>query len=285
MIGGVLTLLRPRQWAKNVLVAAAPLAAGTIFQGSAAVRTLETFVIFCMASSATYCLNDVLDAEADARHPVKRRRPVASGRVPKPVALLVAALLAAGALLWAHPWPLRAVVGSYLVLTAAYSSFLKHQPVLELGLVSAGFLLRAVAGGPATGIPLSKWFLIVAAFGSLFMVTGKRLSELSAATDQNPVIRRSLTAYPVSYLRMILGVCAAVTITGYCLWAFEVGAAHTAAVWSAVSVAPFVLALLRYALDADLGRAEEPEQVVLGDRVLQGLGLVWLVTFGLGALL
>jgi decaprenyl-phosphate phosphoribosyltransferase len=278
VIRGLVQLLRPKQWVKNVLVAAAPLAAGTLWEASTALSTLRTFVIFCMASSATYCLNDVLDAAADARHPTKCHRPVASGAIPRWAAMALSAVLAAGALAWAGSWALRGVVGGYLVLTAAYSISLKHQPVLELGLVSSGFLLRAVAGGPATGIPLSQWFLIVAAFGSLFMVSGKRLSELSAATPESPVVRRSLTAYPPSYLRLVLGISGAVAITGYCLWAFEV--AHST-LWATASVGPFVLALLRYALDADLGRVEEPERVLLSDRVLQALGVVWLACFAL----
>lgn len=278
MIAGVVQLLRPRQWVKNVLVAAAPLAAGTLLEGPTAVRTLRTFVIFCMASSATYCLNDVLDADADARHPTKCHRPVASGVVPRWLALALAGLLAAVALVWAGSWELRSVVGAYLLLTAAYSLYLKHQPVLELGVVSSGFLLRAVAGGPATGIPLSQWFLIVAAFGSLFMVSGKRLSELSAATPESPLVRPSLTAYSPSYLRLVLGMSGAVAVTGYCLWAFDVGG-NT--LWATASVAPFVLALLRYALDADLGRVEEPERVLLSDRVLQVLGVLWLGCFAL----
>lgn len=279
---GVLRLLRPKQWVKNVLVAAAPLAAGTLFEWSTALNTLRTFAIFCMASSATYAFNDVMDADADARHPTKHRRPVASGAVPRWAALLLGAVLALVALVWAGAWQLRAVVGGYLVLTIAYSAYLKHQPVLELGLVSAGFLLRAVAGGPATGIPISQWFLIVAAFGSLFMVSGKRLSELAAATPEAPVTRKSLSAYPPSYLRLVLAICGGVTITGYCLWAFEVG---SSTLWATASVAPFVLALLRYALDADLGRVEEPEQVLLSDHVLQVLGALWLGCFALAVAL
>jgi decaprenyl-phosphate phosphoribosyltransferase len=285
VIRGAVRLLRPRQWIKNVLVAAAPLAAGTLLQGETLGRTALAFVSFCLASSATYCINDVMDAESDARHPTKRHRPVASGKVSRPMALIMAALLAAAALALVGPLGFRLVVLGYLAVTVLYSVWLKHQPVLELGLVSAGFLLRAVGGGLATELPLSRWFLIVTAFGSLLMVTGKRLSELTAAKHASEVVRKSLTFYPLSFLRMILAVTVAVTITGYCLWAFEVGAQHSGGVWSAISVAPFVLALLRYSLDCDLGRAEEPEQVVLRDRTLQALGLLWLATFSAGVLM
>ncbi len=277
--------MRPRQWIKNVLVGAAPLAAGTILHGTTAVRTLLALVAFCLASSATYCVNDVMDREADAQHPTKRGRPVASGAVPPWAALALAAVLAVAAVAVTGPPAFRLVVLGYLVLTVSYSVWLKHRPVLELGLVSGGFLLRAVGGGLATGLPLSQWFLIVTAFGSLFMVAGKRLSELIAAQHASAVVRRSLTYYPLSYLRMVLGISAGVTITGYCLWAFEVGAGHRGGTWSAISVAPFVLAVMRYGLDSDLGRVEEPEQVVRRDGTLQVLGLAWLATFSLGVLL
>ncbi len=285
MASGVLALMRPKQWVKNLLVAAAPLAAGSILVGDVAWHTLIAFVALALASSATYCLNDVLDAQADAQHPTKRNRPIPSGRVSRRTALVLAVVLAAASLLIAWPGTLRWVVLGYLALTISYSTFFKHQPVIELGLVAGGFILRAIAGGAATGIPLSQWFLIVTGFGSLFMVTGKRLSELIWAEHEGAVVRRSLAHYPLSYLRMILGMSAAVTIAAYCLWAFETGARTDGPAWTTASIVPFVLALLRYALDTDRGRVEEPEEVVLRDRTLLSLGLLWLVTFAAGVLL
>ena len=285
MASDLLELVRPRQWIKNILVAAAPLAAGALAKPDVLRDTVIAFVAFCLASSATYCLNDVLDAEADARHPTKRRRPIPSGRVSRRTATILSAVLAAAAITIAQPGTLRWVVVGYLGLTAAYSGLLKHQPVVELGLVSGGFILRAIAGGAATGLPLSQWFLIVAGFGSLFMVTGKRLSELTGSPAAAEPARRSLARYPVSYLRMILGVSAAVTVTAYCLWAFETSAGRPGAAWTTLSTVPFVLALLRYALDTDRGAVEEPEEVVLRDPTLLSLGLLWLVTFTLGVVL
>jgi decaprenyl-phosphate phosphoribosyltransferase len=282
VIRAVLTTCRPTQWTKNVLVAAAPLAAGTLLHPHVLLRTLLTFLVMTMAAAATYCLNDVIDASADAAHPTKSARPVASGELSKRVALGVAGALALLSLVLASPWNLRWVVLVYLVLTAAYSLGLKRQAVVELGVVASGFLLRAVAGGPATGTPLSQWFLIVAAFGSLFIVAGKRLSELVALDGADPISRPLLAVYTASYLRMVVAVSASVSIAAYCLWAFEVGARHHPTVpWAAISVAPLVIAILRYTLDVDHGRAQEPEQIVLRDRVLQGLGLLWLATFAL----
>ncbi len=278
--------LRPRQWLKNVLVFAAPLAAGSIFEPDVLVPSLIAFVVFCLVSSATYLINDVRDIEADRAHPTKCRRPIPAGELSVPVAVVTAVVLAVAALgiALAVSLSLFGVVLAYAVFTLAYSLFLKHEPVIELALLSLGFLLRAIAGGAAADLPISPWFLIVAAFGSLFMAAGKRFSELERSTDSDAPRRRSLDGYTPTYLRFVWGLAAAVTITAYCLWAFEVGLADSSFPWSQWSVLPFVLAILRYALDVDRAEAEAPEDVVLRDRSLQVLGLAWLVLFGLGAL-
>jgi decaprenyl-phosphate phosphoribosyltransferase len=282
---GLLTTLRPHQWIKNVLVAAAPLAAGDITKAGVLGHTAIAFVAFCFASSAVYCFNDFWDVEADRRHPRKRSRPLAASRVPVPAVLVTAIVLAAAAIAIGAPGPLRIVIAVYLVANIAYTLGLKREPVIELAFVASGFLLRAIAGGPATGIPLSQWFLIVASFGSLFMVAGKRLSELVQLGDDASLSRPILASYTQSYLRTVVAISAGVTVCAYALWAFEVGARHHSGFhWATLSIAPFVLALLRYALDVDAGRAEEPEQILYRDRTLQVLGVLWLVTFSLTAL-
>jgi len=148
--------------------------------------------------------------------------------------------------------------------------------VVDLAMVASAYLLRAIAGGVATGIPLSQWFLLVAAFGSFFMVSGKRYSEMkSLGSDAGT--RRSLTRYSESYLRFAWMMSAVMVLISYSLWAFENRGTGTLGIpWTAISIAPFTLALLQYALEVDAGTAGEPEEVVLKDRVLQGLGLVWL---------
>jgi decaprenyl-phosphate phosphoribosyltransferase len=279
--------LRPRQWLKNVLVFAAPLAAGSIFELDVLVPSLLAFVVFCLMSSATYLVNDTKDVDADRAHPTKQFRPIAAGEISVPLALVTAAVLAVAslAIAIAVSVSLFGIVLAYAVFTLAYSLFLKHEPVIELALLSLGFLLRAIAGGAAADLPISPWFLIVAAFGSLFMAAGKRFSELQRANDDSDAPRRrSLAGYTPTYLRFVWGLAAAVTITAYCLWAFEVGLADSSFPWSQWSVLPFVLAILRYALDVDRAEAEAPEEVVLRDRALQVLGLAWLILFGLGAL-
>jgi decaprenyl-phosphate phosphoribosyltransferase len=279
---------RPKQWLKNILVFAAPGAAGDITHPGTALRSAAMFGLFCLASASTYYINDVLDIDADRIHPTKRWRPIASGQVKRRSAWvmgLAGVVVAAGLSALLGPKSLL-VVGLYLSLTLAYSLWLKREPVLEMGVLTGGFILRAVAGGVATGIPLSDWFLIVASFGSLFMVGGKRYAEYQGLGEGREEHRLVLGGYSMAYLRHVRSVASAVTTAGYCLWAFEKAGpqGHTApgALWFQLSIAPFVLALLRYALVLEHGRGGAPEDVVTGDRILQLLGLVWLVCFALG---
>jgi len=283
---GLVRAARPRQWVKNVLVGAAPLAAGEVFDAEVAAATALAFVTFCAASSSVYLVNDVVDAPRDRLHPEKYARPVASGVLAPWLALTVAALLAVGALavpIAADLPELAVTLGAYLALSAAYNAGLKHQRVVDLAIVALGFLLRAVAGGAAADLPLSRWFLIVAAFGSLFVVAGKRYSELVTLGERAAQTRPSLRGYSPSYLRFVWSISAAVTITAYCLWAFEVEDRAGELPWGPLSVAPFVVAMLRFALDIDGGRTGAPEEVALRDPVLIAVCLCWLVIFALGA--
>ena len=275
--------MRPRQWLKNVLVLAAPVAAGAIVRPDVLWPTLVAFALFCLVSGGVYLINDVRDVEADRLHPRKRHRPVASGALPVPVAVAVGVLLLVGSLVAAAMLTrpaLAGVLGSYVAISLCYSFFLKDQPVIDLAVVASGFLLRGVAGGAAAGIALSQWFLLVAAFGALFMVAGKRYAELVALGDAAGT-RKSLGAYSASYLRFVWSLSAGVACTVYCLWAFELRP-DSGVPWSTISIAPFLLGLLRYAVDVDRGTAGTPEDIVMRDHVLLGIGVVWALTFGLG---
>jgi decaprenyl-phosphate phosphoribosyltransferase len=166
---------------------------------------------------------------------------------------------------------------AYLVLQVLYMNGLKAQPAIDLAVVSSGFLLRAVAGGVATGTPLSPWFLLVATFGALFVVAGKRYSEMSRLGPEAGT-RESLRHYSASYLRFVWTLAAAVTVMVYLLWALSGHDTSSADgfPWAAVSVAPFVLCLMRYAARVDRASAEHPEDIVLGDRHLQVVAALWL---------
>ena len=275
--------MRPKQWVKNVLVAAAPLAAGQLFDPNVIINVGLAFVCFCLVSATTYLINDVRDVEEDRLHPRKRFRPIAAGEVKPTVALALAGatgLIGLALGFWVS-MALGITLVVYVVLQIFYSAFLKHLPVVDLAMVASGFLLRAIAGGVATGIPLSQWFLLVAAFGSFFMVAGKRYSEMKAIGGEAGT-RRSLTRYSESYLRFAWMLAAVMVLISYSLWAFENrGEGALGVPWTAISIAPFTLGLLQYALEVDAGSAGEPEDVVLHDHVLQGIGVVWLVVISL----
>ncbi|MEO5680547.1 MAG: decaprenyl-phosphate phosphoribosyltransferase [Acidimicrobiales bacterium] len=283
-LGGLLREARPKQWAKNVLVFAAPGAAGQLGDSGVLGRTLLVFAAFCCLASGLYFLNDLADVEADRLHPRKRRRPIASGVVPVGLAIAVATLLLLTGLglSAALGWRTLLVGGLYVAATLAYSARLKHEVVLDLACVASGFVLRAIAGGTATNVLISKWFLIVAGAGSMFMVAGKRHAEFVEMGEDRGSTRVSLQGYTLAYLRFVWMLSSSVAIGAYALWAFEDGAVKLDPVFAQLSIVPFTLALLRYALDIEQGHGGAPEDVVLGDRALQALGLVWLVTFAVG---
>jgi decaprenyl-phosphate phosphoribosyltransferase len=277
---GVLKTMRPRQWLKNVLVLAAPFVGGEIFRGGIAVDLVVAFAAFSLAASGIYLVNDANDVAADRAHPTKRNRPIAAGIVSPRLALAVAAVLLAGALALSVLASIQLVIvlAVYIGVQLAYCFWLKHQAVLDICVVASGFLLRAIAGGAATGIPLSQWFLLVAGFGSLFMVAGKRYAEMMLAERTGAKIRKSLESYSSSYLRFVWALSATVLIMTYCLWAFEIRAEQHNSVWSVISIVPFVIAVLRYSVDVDSGNGGEPEEIALADRVLEVLAVVWLGT-------
>jgi decaprenyl-phosphate phosphoribosyltransferase len=285
---GMVRMARPRQWIKNLLVFVAPGAAGVLTHGNTFVKALGAFGIFCVAASGTYFLNDTIDAERDRLHPTKRYRPVASGVVAPRLAVGVGAVFLAVSFAlawWLAGYQLALVVGLYVVITTAYSLWLKHEPIIDLAAVSSGFVLRAIAGGIATGIVLSDWFLIVASFGSLLIVTGKRSGEQKLLGANQAQVRQTLGRYDPSFLQTVRTLSAAVTVTAYCLWAFERAAQiHQGhhPIWFQLSIVPFVLGLLHVVRQLDAGKGSTPEDLALGDRRLQIYGVVWVILIVVG---
>jgi len=282
LVGGIIKTARPRQWVKNVLVFAAPFFAfsKSTDRTGLLVAALIAFAAFSLVASSVYLINDAIDVEADRAHPTKRNRPIAAGIVPVPVAFVAAGVFFAAGLgiSFFASWQLAVVLAVYEAVQLGYCFGLKHQPVVDLAIVGSGFLMRSIAGGVAAGIALSQWFLLVTAFGSLFMVAGKRYAEIMLFERTGAKIRSSLKKYSASYLRFVWATSAAILIMSYCLWAFEIRQVEHDSVWAVVSMVPFVVAVLRYAVDVDGGNAGEPEEIALKDRVLQVLGASWVVT-------
>jgi decaprenyl-phosphate phosphoribosyltransferase len=283
-----LRVARPKQWVKNVLVFIAPGAAGVLGHESDVLRSLAAFGIFCAAASGTYFVNDTTDAEADRQHPAKRHRPVASGAVRPRAAITIALALFAVAITcsWLLAgWQLALVVVAYVVITVAYSLWLKHQPVIELAAVASGFVLRAIAGGIACHVSLSSWFLIVTSFGALFLVTGKRAGEHHTLGDERGSHRFTLDLYTPQFLRSALTLSATGAVTTYCLWAFDKAGLSRRGdhlVWIELSVVPVVVGVLYVLRLLDAGAGGAPTELALEDRTLQLLGLAWAVLVILG---
>ena len=226
-----------------------------------------------------------MDAEADRLHPRKRLRAVASGVVPVGTAKAIGvAFLAIGAgapAVWGAPG-VSGLLALYAVITLSYSLWLKEIAIVDLAAVASGFVLRAISGGVAADVPISDWFLIVASFGSLFIVAGKRHAEHVDLREGRGAHRATLEEYSLNFLSYVRSVSSGVAIAAYCLWAFEKARVADVPVLFQLSIIPFVMALLRYAMVLDAGRGGAPEDVVLGDRTLQVLGVVWVGLFAAG---
>jgi decaprenyl-phosphate phosphoribosyltransferase len=277
---------RPKQWIKNALVFAAPGAAGVLFHQRVLGSAGAACVVFCLAASATYFVNDVIDVEADRVHPRKSQRPMPAGALSLRVGLVAGVVLMALAETAAFAVSggrLAAIVAVYLTVTVSYSLWLKHEPIIELAAVASGFVLRTLAGGVATGVHISQWFLIVASFGSLFMVAGKRSAEHAELGDAGETHRSTLGRYSPDYLRYVCSLTSGMTLAAYCLWAFEKAGTASRGTWFELSIIPFVLAILHYALLIDSGKGGAPEELALRDRTLQVLAVLWMAAFAAGA--
>ncbi len=281
--------MRPVQWVKNLLIGIAPAAAGQLHNAGVLRHTGAAFVSFCALSSAIYILNDLRDIGQDRLHPKKQYRAIASGELSKSVAYAASLVLAVIAFtipfaIW-HPQGLLLILGLYFVISISYSLFLKQVPVLEFGAVASGFFLRAYAGAVASHIFVSTWFLVVISFGALFLVTGKRSSELQSVGVSGT--RKVLSEYTPQFLNSALTMCATVVVTGYCLWAFDtsstgLSSVHHNIVPIRLTVIPVVFAILFIMRSASAGNGQSPEDLVLHDRVVQVLGLIWIALVYIG---
>jgi 4-hydroxybenzoate polyprenyltransferase len=275
--GALLRAMRPHQWSKNLFVLAALVfAAGDRSTAGFDLAehgwpTLAAFAAFCLASSAVYLLNDVLDVEKDRAHPEKRRRPRASGELPITAALGAAALFFAGALALAGALggglANVAVLAAYGLLNVAYSTRLKHVVLVDAFCIAAGFLLRLAAGGIAADAEISRWAFLCTLFLALFLALNKRRAELALLGDNHVATRASLQHYSVAFLDQMVSVLAACTIVAYTMYTVDEGTAAKfgegrALFWSV----PFVaFGIGRYMVLVQNGTGgENPARILLG---------------------
>jgi decaprenyl-phosphate phosphoribosyltransferase len=279
----VLRTARPRQWPKNLLVFAAPLAGATWGRPHGAAYALVAAAAFGCASVAVYFINDTVDAERDRRHPRKRYRPVAAGDLPKSHAVVIglicaAAGLSAGAVVKVPL--LTAAVGGYLGLSFLYSYVLKHIAVIELIFVASGFLLRVLGGAAATHVPPSGWFLAVCSLGALGVAVAKRYTELvtlgANAVRHRPVMR----SYRPEMLRLAQYAIGALMVVCYVLWA--AGEHDGARSWHLASAIPLAAAMYRFAMLTGRRTIRPVEDLITRDGAMLACEVSWLCLFVTG---
>jgi decaprenyl-phosphate phosphoribosyltransferase len=276
-------MMRPHQWLKNGLVVAAAGAAGALGHDDVPVRVGLAFVAFCMLASGLYAINDVHDAAEDRLHSRKRNRPVAAHEVSAPSAVAFGTVLVvAGLVLCVSVRPLLGVVGAgYVALTLSYTLIWRHILLLDLIAIGGGFVLRAVAGGVAPPVSLSRWFLLVISAAAVCVAAGKRYAELRRAQIENSARRRVLHSYSLPLLVRVLLASGAVALFAYSMWAFQLPVVDGVP-WRPLTILPFAVCLLRYGALVRAGAGEAPDELILKDRLLQVAALAWLVLFALG---
>jgi decaprenyl-phosphate phosphoribosyltransferase len=283
-LAAVVETSRPRQWPKNLLVFAAPLAGASLGRDDGLGYALVAAAAFTAASAAVYFINDVADAGRDRRHPVKRFRPVASGRLPRAHALALAGLLVIAGLAaggWIGEPRLSLVIGVYLAFSVLYSAVLKHLPVVELAFVAAGFVLRALGGAVATRVPPSGWFLLVCSLGALMVAIAKRYTELvllgGDAAQHRPVMRW----YRDAALRVSQRAVAGAMVGCYLLWAYG---EHNPWMrdWHLASALALVVALARFDWLTGQATGKPVEDLIARDGVMTYCELIWLAMFAAG---
>ncbi len=278
----VLLTLRPRQWIKNVLVVAAPAAAGALGHDDVPLRVSLACVAFCLIASGMYAINDVLDAPEDRLHPRKRHRPVAAGELGAlPAGALGCSLVAAGLALCVLVRPRLGLVGlAYVALTVSYALIWRRVVFLDVAAIAGGFVLRALAGGVAAPVALSRWFVLVVTFAAVFVAAGKRQAELRRVSVAGGG-RRVLGRYTERRLALIALGSGVLALAAYCGWALQLPAVHGIP-WRMLTLIPVVVAIGRYGALVRAGHGEAPEDLVLGDRVLALAGVLWVALFALG---
>ena len=273
----LLRLMRPHQWLKNVFVFAGLMFSQTWHRGPLVEQVLWAFLAFCAASSLVYILNDWRDRAADAQHPTKRLRPLASGAVSPQTALGLAAVLAliAVGLAWGQT-VLLLLLGCYVALNLAYSWKLKHVPVVDVSIIASGFMLRLLAGTVAVGIPPSRWLLLTGLFIALFLGFSKRKAETFHAPEQQ---RAVLEHYPPALLDTFMAATMTATVITYGLYATSVEALQQHGGRLIYTVPLVVFGLLRYTYQVHRGRGEDVSRDLLRDPWIVVAGIAWLAIF------
>jgi 4-hydroxybenzoate polyprenyltransferase len=271
--------MRPEQWTKNLLVLAGVVFGGRLLDSRAVVVSGAAFAIFCALSGAVYLFNDVADRETDRNHPLKRERPIASGQLPSSVAATAGILFGTAAVAAAFVLGVRfgAVATAYLAALLAYSMALKHMVIIDVLMIAAGFVLRAVAGAVAVDVPISHWLLVCTTLLALFLALSKRRHELVLLADGATDHRRILVEYSPYLLDQMIGVVTSSTLLAYTVYATSADTAERLGTTKLGLTIPFVLyGIFRYLYLVHQKRGGgSPAAMLLTDRPLLGCVALW----------
>lgn len=279
-----LRLIRPADWIKNTFVFAALVFGAKVTDPDAVKLSLAAFIAFCMASSTAYVFNDLLDRERDRHHPIKKNRPLASGQVsPVEAVVLIVALLgvAAAISLGLLPRQFVFVVGMYLALNLAYSTFLKHRMLLDVITIAILFVLRAIAGAVAIGVPISEWLLICTFMLCLFLGFGKRRCEIATISESGGGTehhRPTLVRYTPDLLNHLLSTSAGIAIVTFLLYTLD---PRSSSVFMKekhrlMYTLPLVVyGIYRYAMLVELGKASGPTDLIIKDKPFLATVVLW----------
>ncbi len=277
-------LIRPQQWVKNVVVFAGPAASLKLASVESLPNVTLTFIAFCLAASAGYAINDVIDRKADSSHPTKRNRPVASGRLSPVAAVgtaLVLAVLAGLVSALRLPVEVTVVLGAYLAMAVLYSLALKRRVILDVIIVATGFVLRALAGSLAVGVPTSEWLVACVFTLCLFMGFGKRRCEITMIGNEADVRdhRRTLVRYTPDLLNHLLTVSAGIAVITFLLYTLDTQG-HPAPFHKEhlfYTLPLVVYGIFRFAMITELGVHTGPTEIVLRDRALLLTIVLWTI--------
>jgi 4-hydroxybenzoate polyprenyltransferase len=274
--------MRPRQWPKNAFVVAALVFDRQFFRVHALERTLLTFIIFCLLSSSVYLFNDIMDIEADRNHPIKKNRPIASGKLPIGIAITASILLLLISLVGSYflAIELLVIVAVYFGLNLAYSKWLKHMPIIDVLVIAACFVLRVAAGVSVIKVErFSPWLYVVTTLFALYIGFGKRRAELMVLVPENTSSHRKvLSGYSLDFLDQLITIVSSTTIIAYSLYTFS--APNLPTNHAMMLTIPFVLyGIFRYLSLMKIDKmGGEPEELLLKDHPLQAAILLWAIS-------
>ncbi len=280
-------LLRPEQWLKNVFVLLPVFFGGKLLDIDCWSRVLPSFIAFSLMASAVYCFNDVRDVEADRRHPKKCRRPVASGEVSVPAAITIMVLLSVAAAvipvlsLGDSGWLISAIIVGYFALNIVYCLKLKYYAIIDVFVISTGFVLRLLCGGLSTGIYLSPWIVLMTFLLALFLAFAKRRDDVVMYERQGLVTRKNIVSYNIPFMNQTLGLIGTIAIVCYIIYTVQPDVVERLGSQYVYLTSLFVVAaILRY-LQVAIVRADSgsPTKILIRDRFIQACLLGWGVSF------